>query len=139
MSVACHLKIEGSESVSPQHFIIPLLSCLALAACGTYSATEVKPVGSTASTSGPTPGETPDTPTAPAVKSGRPPTDPAKIIVTKGDITDRKYQAIGDIEVTVNKATIFDKDPTPALVDEQLREEAAAVTAASGLRHTATR
>lgn len=105
---------------------IVLLACLALAACGTYSATEVKPVGQTTSTSsGPAPGQPADAQTAPKVTSDRAPTDPAKIILTKTDITDRKYQAIGDIDVTVNKATIFDADPTPALVDERLREKAA--------------
>jgi uncharacterized protein YbjQ (UPF0145 family) len=97
--------------------------CIGLAACGTYSATEVKPVGQQGS-AGPAPGE-PPTPTSAQVKSDRPATDPAKIILTTGDITDRKYQAIGDIDVTVNKATIFDKDPTPALVDERLRAKAA--------------
>lgn len=52
-------------------------------------------------------------------------TDPASILVTKDDITDRPYRVIGDIEVTVNKTTLFHPDPTPALVDEELREEAA--------------
>jgi hypothetical protein len=100
------------------------LLCGLLAACGTYSSTEVKQVGSPAP-AGPAPGERADAKSAPVVTSDRPATDPAKVILTKGDITDRKYQAIGDIDVTVNKATIFDKDPTPALVDQKLREKAA--------------
>ena len=41
------------------------------------------------------------------------------------DITDRSYRVIGDIEVTVNKTTIFHPDPTPELVDQKLREKAA--------------
>ena len=44
---------------------------------------------------------------------------------TWNDITDRKYVSLGDIEVTVKKWTIFDKDPTPALVDDALRAKAA--------------
>ncbi|WP_449227506.1 hypothetical protein [Azospirillum argentinense] len=50
---------------------------------------------------------------------------PADVIVTEKDITDRKYRSLGDINVTVNKTTIFDKDPTPALVEERLKEEGA--------------
>ena len=52
-------------------------------------------------------------------------TEPSSILVTKDDITDRPYRVLGDIEVTVNKTTLFHPDPTPALVDEELREEAA--------------
>jgi uncharacterized protein YbjQ (UPF0145 family) len=52
-------------------------------------------------------------------------TDPAAVIVTKEDITDRTYESLGDIKVTVNKTTLFHPDPTPALVDVELKEEAA--------------
>lgn len=55
--------------------------------------------------------------------------DPAKIILTDEDITDRNYSVIGDIEVTVNKTTIFNADPTPEMVDEALRERAAEIGA----------
>ncbi|MGE0253928.1 MAG: hypothetical protein AB7N54_15965 [Alphaproteobacteria bacterium] len=55
--------------------------------------------------------------------------DPALILVTEGDITDRKYLSLGDISVSVSKNTIFDSDPTRKLVDEKLREEAAALGA----------
>ena len=48
----------------------------------------------------------------------------SEIIVTEEDITDRPYRVLGDINVTVNKTTIFSPDPTPALVNEELREEA---------------
>lgn len=58
--------------------------------------------------------------TATAVKK-----DPASITVMKSDITDRPYNVIADIEVTVNKTTLFHQDPTPELVDQKLREEAA--------------
>lgn len=47
------------------------------------------------------------------------------IIVTDEGITNRKYETLGAISVTVNKTTLFHKDPTPALVNEELRKEAA--------------
>ncbi|HJT43071.1 MAG TPA: hypothetical protein VJ750_06175 [Rhizomicrobium sp.] len=53
----------------------------------------------------------------------------AAIIVTENDITDRPYDVVGDIKVTVNKTTIFNKDPTREQVDDRLREEAAKVGA----------
>lgn len=48
----------------------------------------------------------------------------AAITLTENDITDRPYDVVGDIKVTVNKTTIFNKDPTREQVDERLREEA---------------
>lgn len=51
------------------------------------------------------------------------------IIVTENDIIDRKYKTLGDIEVTVNKTTIFHPDPTKELVNEKLQEEAAKINA----------
>ena len=51
-------------------------------------------------------------------------TDPAKIIITEGDITDRAYTVLGEIEVTVNKTTIFNADPTPEMVNEELKQKA---------------
>lgn len=51
------------------------------------------------------------------------------IIITEKDFTDRKYQTLGDIEVTVNKTTIFHPDPTKELVNEKLQEEAAKINA----------
>lgn len=52
-------------------------------------------------------------------------TDPKTIIVTRDDITNRQYVVLGDVNVTVNKTTIFNADPTPEMVDEKLRKEAA--------------
>jgi uncharacterized protein YbjQ (UPF0145 family) len=49
---------------------------------------------------------------------------PQDIFVTEKDIGDRKYKVLGDIEVTVNKTTIFHKDPTREMVNEKLRKEA---------------
>ncbi len=58
-------------------------------------------------------------------QAGAEKTDPANIIVMQDDIKDRPYRVIGDIEVTVNKTTLFHPDPTPELVDKKLREKAA--------------
>lgn len=51
-------------------------------------------------------------------------TAPEDIILTEADITDKEYTVIGDIEVFVNKTTIFNADPTPEMVEEKLRERA---------------
>lgn len=50
---------------------------------------------------------------------------PEDVRLTENDITDRQYESLGDISVTVNKTTIFHPDPTPELVNEKLREKAA--------------
>lgn len=55
--------------------------------------------------------------------------DPSSILVTEEDITDRKYTILGDIEVTVRKTTIFNKDPTPEMVEDKLRLKAAEIGA----------
>lgn len=47
------------------------------------------------------------------------------VIVTEADIGDRKYKVLGDIDVKVNKTTIFHKDPTKEQVNEKLKEQAA--------------
>ena len=101
-------------------YAIVLGATFLLGACSTWSHSEVKPTTSAGtgqaqsqSAAVPAPGEA-------VVKS-----DPTAILVTKEDITDRKYESLGDIKVTVNKTTLFHPDPTPALVDVQLKEEAA--------------
>jgi hypothetical protein len=45
--------------------------------------------------------------------------------LTHGDIRNRRYKLIGDITVTVNKAALFDPDPTPKMVAVKLKEKAA--------------
>lgn len=84
---------------------IALVLSVAVSGCATWSNTTVDTSQGSATTAAPT--------------------NPAQIIVTKEDITDRQYEVIGDIKATVNKTTIFHPDPTPALVDEQLRAKAA--------------
>lgn len=53
-----------------------------------------------------------------------PATTPSSIVVTEGDLT-RPYTVIGDVNVTVRKTTIFDKDPTHETVNDALRNDAA--------------
>ena len=50
---------------------------------------------------------------------------PRDVFITDTDIVNRKYSSLGDITVTVNKTTIFHPEPTPELVNVQLKEKAA--------------
>jgi len=85
---------------------------ISLAGCATWSTSGVTPSGGSQSA---------------AVT--HPPRAPESIIVTERDITDRAYNSLGDVSVTVNKTTIFNADPTPELVNQKLREKAAAIGA----------
>lgn len=103
-----------------KHLIV-LGATLLLGACSSWSHSEVKPTTSGAgAASAPA-----QSASVPAASKEVVATDPAAIIVTKEDITDRKYESLGDIKVTVNKTTLFHDDPTPALVDKELKAEAA--------------
>jgi hypothetical protein len=51
------------------------------------------------------------------------------ILITELDITDKRYRVIGDLDVAVNKTTIFHPDPTRTLVNKKLQEEAAKIGA----------
>jgi uncharacterized protein YbjQ (UPF0145 family) len=51
------------------------------------------------------------------------------ITITSLDITNKKYEIIGDITATVNKTTVFHADPTRELVNAKLKEEAASLGA----------
>ena len=59
----------------------------------------------------------------------RAPTEIGAILVTQDDIADRPYTVLGDLEVTVNKMTLFHPDPTRESIDAELREEAAKIGA----------
>jgi hypothetical protein len=97
----------------PSLRLIAMLPVLfALGGCASWSTSSVEPPAGTAS------------PQAAAVKS-----DPAKIVITETDITDRPYTVLGDISVTVNKTTLFHPDPTKEMVAAKLREEAAGLGA----------
>lgn len=91
------------------------LVSLLLTGCATWSTTDVK------QTSGTTTQQASTAPSGADVAT----TDAADILITEEDITDRAYESLGDISVTVNKTTIFHSDPTPEMVREKLREEAA--------------
>jgi len=79
-----------------------------LSSCATWSTSDVEPAVGAKEAS------------AAAVEKS----DPTKIMLTQDDIVDRPYRVLGDIEVTVNKTTLFHPDPTPELVDKELREKA---------------
>ncbi|MDR3439783.1 hypothetical protein [Telmatospirillum sp.] len=100
-------------------FIAPCFVCVAallLASCGTRSSATVSPATAAPSD------------IAAATDAAAPvaaPKAPDKVLVTENDITDRPYQSLGDIEVTVRKWTVFDADPTKDKVSEALRAKAA--------------
>lgn len=91
-----------------------------LAGCNTWSSTNVELK---------TKGTDMETASAPAAAPVGTPKSAADIILTEKDITDRKYETLADLEVTVNKTTIFHADPTKELVAEKLKEEAAKLNA----------
>ncbi len=84
-------------------FIICLLSGCSSYSYGTVSGNQLASVAATAKT-------------------------PASIAVSEFGPT-RPHSVLGDIDVTVNKTTVFNKDPTRADVDDALREKAAAIGA----------
>ena len=109
-------------------YFIVLGATLLLGACSTWSHSEVKQTPSTGAGQATTQSSSQSSSQSkavPAPSEAVVKTDPAAIIVSKEDITDRQYKSLGDITVTVNKTTLFHPDPTPALVDKELKEEAA--------------
>jgi uncharacterized protein YbjQ (UPF0145 family) len=60
-----------------------------------------------------------------AAAAGRKATPVDQIQVIEGDVTDKPYKSLGDVSTTVNKVSIFNADPTRAMVDQRLRTEAA--------------
>tara|TARA_B100000686_G_C16383682_1_gene758817 strand:- start:331 stop:714 length:384 start_codon:yes stop_codon:yes gene_type:complete len=52
-------------------------------------------------------------------------TPPSAVIITEGDITDKKYNVIGKISVKLSKWTALSPDPTREDANNKLREEAA--------------
>lgn len=54
---------------------------------------------------------------------------PAAVLLSEHDMPDRKYTPLGDINVTVNKTTVFHANPTPEMVNEKLRERGAEIGA----------
>jgi hypothetical protein len=85
------------------------IGALALAGCASWSTASVDTRNA-------------DSPHATAAAAAK--KSPDQVQVTDKD-AHRKYVSLGDISVTVNKTTIFNADPTPAMVDQKLREKAA--------------
>jgi len=50
---------------------------------------------------------------------------PEEVKVYETDVAGRRYESLGDVNVTVNKTTIFHPNPTKELVEEKLRAKAA--------------
>jgi len=92
------------------------LMALGVAACGTRTESSITPAP-------PGPG-TPAGNAAPVVAKS-----PDQVMLTEGDITNRPYRSLGDIDVTVKKFTIFDSGPTRDQVAAALKEKAAAMGA----------
>ena len=91
------------------------LLATALSGCSTWSTSDVQ-----------VPNAAPSTEEEPAPSlMKRAPTSVDKVALFEGDVSDRAYETIGDISVTVNKTTIFHPDPTREMVTERLKEEAA--------------
>src|SRR4249920_2202132 len=88
----------------PLKYLLVATTLVLLPGCATWSSTSVDNKAASA-----------------AVKA----TDPAKVTLSESDMTSRKYTSLGDVSVTVNKTTIFNKDPTRDDVNAKLREEAA--------------
>lgn len=106
------------------HVVLLTLLLPLAAGCSTWSTSEVKPADGKTATVAPT-DPRPDVATPAPPKTGLAPTDPSTITITEADITDRPYRNLGELNVTVNKSTIFHPDPTKELVAQKLREEAA--------------
>lgn len=109
-----------------------LASALALGACsGSWSTTEVKTSGGEKPAATPT-ASVSEEQAAPSKSHAVPEserTPVSDILLTKEDITDRKYTTVADLTVTVNKTTIFHPNPTPEMVDQKLKEEASEIGA----------
>ncbi len=86
--------------------ILITLVALVLSGCATWSTTAVDGV-------------------AAPVKAAAVQTNASDIRLTEADITDRKYEPLGDIAVTVNKTTLFHPDPTKEMVNDKLKTGAA--------------
>lgn len=87
--------------------IIVSLAVVALSGCATWSTSSV------------------DAQTADVKTAAVQPTSSANVTITDGDIVDKTYVSLGDVTVNVNKTTVFHPNPTPALVNEKLKEKAA--------------
>lgn len=51
------------------------------------------------------------------------------VVITQGDLQDKKYTEISPIEVSIKKATLFHSDPTQEQANEALKEKARVIGA----------
>ncbi|RVU39169.1 hypothetical protein EOI86_07935 [Hwanghaeella grinnelliae] len=102
-------------------FIVLVSTALLLTGCATWSSTSVDKPDAPAKQQVSTTQQASTTAGAETTATKA----PEDIIVTDEDITDRAYESLGDITATVNKTTIFNADPTPEMVEVELREKAA--------------
>jgi uncharacterized protein YbjQ (UPF0145 family) len=91
------------------NIIIMMCALVMLSACTPWSHSKVKGVE--------------DSVTIAASKMEQ--TSAQDIVITETDISDRNYKVLGEIEVTVSKYTLFNRNPTQEDVNEELRKEAA--------------
>lgn len=87
-------------------------SCFSLLGCSTWSTSGIKPATGDSQ-----------------VRSAKKTVSSDKVSIIESDITDRKYQVLGDVEATVNKTTAFNKSPTKDQVNAKLQQEAAKIGA----------
>lgn len=86
--------------------IATALLALGLSGCATWSTTQVDR-------------STAETATSLEAKS------PEEVKIYETDVAGRRYESLGDLNVTVNKTTIFHPNPTREMVEAKLREKAA--------------
>ena len=55
--------------------------------------------------------------------------DPAKILISTGDIADKIYTLLGRLKVSVSKTTLLHSDPTIEQVNMKLKDEASKIGA----------
>ena len=107
-----------------RNILIAAASALLLAGCsGTWSSSDVK------TAPGVTAPETKDASELTGKEEKQLKASAGKILLSEKDVTDRKYKTLAELEVTVNKTTIFHADPTREMVRAKLKEEAAKLNA----------
>ncbi|MBI5308630.1 MAG: hypothetical protein HZB37_09945 [Planctomycetes bacterium] len=67
-------------------------------------------------------------------QAGYVPEKATTMLITREDITNRKYEPLGTIEATVKKLTIFNANPTEEQVNIKLEEKAAEIGADAVIR-----
>jgi len=58
------------------------------------------------------------------------------VLIVEGPISDKKYESLGPVEVSVKKLTVFHKDPTKEQANSALIEKARAIGADAAINVT---